>query len=103
MLTGCCKSRPSYWLTPPRHRETDRIQELSAGWFVKYCSIIFRDHGATLRLGGGGTVSDSILRAHKTLFLSKLFIILKLMGGTCPPPPCSTVPDIVYGIVSVWK
>ena len=23
--------------------------------------IIFRDHGATLRLGGGGTVSDSIL------------------------------------------
>ena len=32
-----------------------------------------RDRGATLRLrgGGGGTISDSILGGHKTLFLTK--------------------------------
>ena len=52
-----------------------------------------RDRGATLILegggGGGGTVSDSILggRGHKTLFLTKLLIILKILGGTCPPAP----------------
>ena len=48
----------------------------------------FRDRGATPRLSGagGGTVSDSILGGHKTLFLTKSFLKI-LGGGTFPPAP----------------
>ena len=39
--------------------------------------------------GGGGTDSDSILEGHKTSFLTKVFIILKILGGghVIPGPP----------------
>ena len=51
-----------------------------------------RDHGATLRLGGGGwgTISDSNIGegvGHKTIFLTNS-IILKILRGMCPPQLC---------------
>ena len=48
-----------------------------------------RDRGATLILeGGGGTVSDSILGGGAQDPISyELLIILKILGGTCPPAP----------------
>ena len=48
---------------------------------------LVRDHRETLRLGGG-TISDSILGGHKTLFLLNLYNFKNIGGGgTCPPCP----------------
>ena len=58
---------------------------------------LYRDHGATLRLGGGGTISDSILgKGTKHFFLLILYNFKNIGGGTCPPPPYSAVPVIIY-------
>ena len=55
-----------------------------------------RDHGATLRLEGGGTVSDLILGGTRHFFLLTLYNS-KNNGGHVPPPrppllrgPCPT-------------
>ena len=50
--------------------------------------------------GGGGTINDSILGGHKTLFLTNSLLILKILGGGghVPPPlpPYSAVPVPEY-------
>ena len=58
---------------------------------------MYRDHGATLRLGvEGSTVSDSILGGARHFFLLTLYNFKTIGGGrhVMPPqPPCSKVPD----------
>ena len=46
---------------------------------------------------GGGTISDSILGGHKTLFLLSLYNFKNTRGGgNVPPvPPYSAVPELV--------
>ena len=83
-------------------------------WIISSSSL-FRDRGATLRLGGGGggTISDSILggRAQNT-FSYKFFIILKILGEHVPPPPPLPLllgrgpcfwPFVAYLIFPHWK
>ena len=58
-----------------------------------------RDRGATLRLGGGGTISDSILGGTKHFFLLILYSFKNIAGRGgkhVPPPPrtpYSAVPE----------
>ena len=60
---------------------------------------IYKDCRATLRLGGGGHISDSILGAQDT-YSYKLFKILKILGGGGEHIlPCSAVPDLAEAIV----
>ena len=40
-----------------------------------------RDRGATLRLGGGGTISDSILGGTRHFFLLNLYNFKNIGGG----------------------
>ena len=55
-------------------------------------SLFVRDRGTTLRLGGGGTVGDSIWgRGTRHFFLLTLYNSENI-GGNVPPPPCSAVP-----------
>ena len=70
-------------------------------WAQQYCVLLvnyrmYRDRGATLRLGGGGgTVSDSILGGTRRFFLLTLYNFKNIGGARAPHgPPCSAIPDV---------
>ena len=57
------------------------------------CGNYVREREATLRSGGGGTISDSILGGTSHFFLLT-FYNFKSIGGHVPPPPRPPPPQL---------